>query len=485
MPKESKRALKNWAHLRFSIVGPLLATPPEKGELAKELEKLASRRYPHPTREGEWVTFAFSTLERWYYQALETDDPVASLSRKVRTDSGQCKAVDSNLLQILKNQYGNFPQWSRQLHSDNLVAYLKEHPELGTAPSYSSVRRVMAAMGWRKKPKPRTDGQRRAAERLQSKEVRSFEAPFVHSLWHLDFHEGSRKVADAKGIWHKPKALCILDDRSRLCCHIQWYLGETAEDLIHGLIQAFQKRRLPRSLLTDNGSAMTAGETENGLLRLGIIHERTLPYSPYCNGKQEVFWGQLEGRLIAMLSNIEHLTLEMLNNYSQAWVEMEYNRSIHSEIAMSPLDRLLNEKTVCRPCPDMQTLRFAFTVEVCRTQRRSDGTLSIDGVRFEVPCRMRHFDRLTVRYRSWDLSMAYLVDPREGQILAEIHPQDKAKNAYRFRRQIDSADTITPPKPDKQESVPPLLRRLLADYAATGLPAAYIPKDEKETADVD
>jgi hypothetical protein len=175
----------------------------------------------------------------------------------------------------------------------------------------------------------------------------------------------------------------------------------------------------------------------------------------------------------------------MLNNYSQAWVEMEYNRSIHSEIAMSPLDRLLNEKTVCRPCPDMQTLRFAFTVEVCRTQRRSDGTLSIDGVRFEVPCRMRHFDRLTVRYRSWDLSMAYLVDPREGQILAEIHPQDKAKNAYRFRRQIDSADTITPPKPDKQESVPPLLRRLLADYAATGLPAAYIPKDEKETADVD
>src|SRR5208282_4022384 len=251
-------------------------------------------------------------------------------------------------------------------------------------------------------------------------------------------------------------ALCILDDRSRLCCHLQWYLGETAEDLIHGLIQAFQKRRLPRSLLTDNGSAMTAGETENGLLRLGIVHERTLPYSPYCNGKQEVFWGQLEGRLIAMLSNIEHLTLEMLNNYSQAWVEMEYNRSIHSEIAMSPLDRLLNEKTVCWPCPDMQTLRFAFTVEVCRTQRRSDGTLSIDGVRFEVPCRMRHFDRLTVRYRSWDLSMAYLVDPREGQILAKIHPQDKAKNAYRFRRQIDSADTITPPEPDKQESVPPL-----------------------------
>ena len=48
MTEESKRTLKNWAHLRFSIVGPLLARPPDKGDLAKELEELASRRYPHP-----------------------------------------------------------------------------------------------------------------------------------------------------------------------------------------------------------------------------------------------------------------------------------------------------------------------------------------------------------------------------------------------------------------------------------------------------
>lgn len=35
MSEESKRTLKNWAHLRFSIVGPLLARPPDKGDLAK------------------------------------------------------------------------------------------------------------------------------------------------------------------------------------------------------------------------------------------------------------------------------------------------------------------------------------------------------------------------------------------------------------------------------------------------------------------
>jgi hypothetical protein len=39
----------------------------------------------------------------------------------------------------------------------------------------------------------------------------------------------------------------VLDDRSRLACHLQWYLAETAELIAHGLSQAFQKRGLPRS----------------------------------------------------------------------------------------------------------------------------------------------------------------------------------------------------------------------------------------------
>ena len=71
------------------------------------------------------------------------------------------------------------------------------------------------------------------------------------------------------GQWLRPIALGILDDHSRLCCHVQWYLSETAEDLVHGLSQAIQKRGLPRALLTDNGSAMVAEEVTEGLLAPG------------------------------------------------------------------------------------------------------------------------------------------------------------------------------------------------------------------------
>jgi transposase InsO family protein len=41
------------------------------------------------------------------------------------------------------------------------------------------------------------------------------------------------------------------------------------------------KRNLPRAVMTDNGSAMVSEEFVCGLARLGVVHQTTLPYSPY------------------------------------------------------------------------------------------------------------------------------------------------------------------------------------------------------------
>src|ERR1035437_6289872 len=60
--------------------------------------------------------------------------------------------------------------------------------------------------------------------------------------------------------------------------------------------------------MTDNGAAMLADETVTGLASLGIVHQTTLPYSPYQNAKQESFWGRVEGRLMAMLEGEETLS---------------------------------------------------------------------------------------------------------------------------------------------------------------------------------
>ena len=339
-----------WAHFRFSVVGSLLSSPPARGALKTAIRSLAEKTWCHPIT-GRDVRFSAVTIERWYYMARRGhDDPVAVLRRAVRKDRGKV-SLAAALAQRLLLQYRDHPHWSYQLHYDNLAALVKADPALGRLGSYSTVKRYMQAHGWVRKPRPQPrgrPGEAVAEARRQAREIRSYEADYVGSLWHLDFHHGSLKVLTQGGHWLRPIALGILDDHSRLCCHVQWYLSETAEDLVHGLSQAIQKRGLPRALLTDNGSAMVAEEVTQGLLRLGIVPERTLPYSPYQNGKQEAFWGTLEGRLMKMLDGVAELTLAVLNEATQAWVEIEYNRAVHRETSCSPVERFAQAPDVLR-----------------------------------------------------------------------------------------------------------------------------------------
>jgi putative transposase len=477
-PSQSTSSL--WAQFRFSVVGSLLSSPPTRGALKAAICSLAEKNWCHPIT-GRDVRFSAVTIERWYYLARRGgDDPVAVLRRAVRKDRGKV-SLAAALAQRLLLQYRDHPHWSYQLHYDNLAALVKVDPALGSLRSYSTVRRYMQAHGW--VPRPRLSARGRpgeaiAATRRQTREIRSYEADYVGSLWHLDFHHGSLKLLTPGGQWLRPIALGILDDHSRLCCHVQWYLSETAEDLVHGLSQAIQKRGLPRALLTDNGSAMVAEEVTQGLLRLGIVAERTLPYSPYQNGKQEAFWGTVEGRLMKMLDSVADLTLDLLNEATQAWVEMEYNRAVHRETSCSPVERFAKAPDVLRSSPSSEALRDAFRLETSRTQRQSDGTISLEGVRFEVPARYRHFRELSVRYARWDLGRVDLVDEQSGTILAPLYPLDKTANADGRRAAVEPElmDPPSPVSPRQDGQLPPLLKSILQEYSATGMPPAYLPK---------
>jgi hypothetical protein len=130
-----------------------------------------------------------------------------------------------------------------------------------------------------------------------------------------------------------------------------------------------------------------------------------------------------------------------------------------------------------RPRPDSATLKLAFTKNDRRTQRKSDGTIVIEGHRFEIPNRYRHFTRVEIRYASWDLTQIHLVDERTGQVLCRLFPQDKAANASGLRRSLEAIPTqlITVPP---ATGIAPLLSKLLAQQADTGLPPAYLPKDD-------
>ena len=471
-----------WARLRFSIIGSLLAAPPAPRQLLAALQALASRTWRHPVSDLE-VRFAVSTLQRWYYGARGATDPVAALRNRLRTDVGRFPSLSPQAIAFLTLQYREHPGWTMQLHLDNLRVALAgiDTP----VPSYPTLRRYLLAHGMRRQRalKGATDGALQARERLEQREVRSYELEHVGALWHLDFHHCSRKVLTRTGEWIKPLLLGVIDDRSRLVCHLQWYRDETTESLVHGFAQALMKRGLPRALMSDNGAAMLAEEFTSGLARLGIVHHTTLPYSPYQNAKQESLWARIETRLMAMLEGEAALDLDLLNRATQAWVEQEYHRSVHTEIDATPLARYLQGPSVARPCPDSDTVFGAFRIEVSRRVRHSDATVSLAAQRFEIPARYAELSTVQVRYARWDRSRVDLIDARSGALLCPIRPLDKAANADRVRGPRHPLATTDAPATTTEPCVSgmaPLLRQLLAQYAATGLPPAYLPTPNED-----
>ena len=97
---------------------------------------------------------------------------------------------------------------------------------------------------------------------------------------------------------------------------------------------------------------------------------------------------------------------------------------------------------------DASALRAAFRIEVARRQRRADGTVSLAGIRLEIPARYRALETVHLRYARWDLAHVDLVDPHSGAILSPLRPLDKAANAGESRR------ALVPGAPVPQPSAP-------------------------------
>lgn len=160
------------AHLRFSIIGLLLAAPPEPGQLYPALRALAAKTWRHPLT-GKDIRFAAATIERWYYAARYASDPVNRLRDRRRGDRGTFHSLVPQVITVLRAQYEAHPGWSMQLHFDNLRAALHDT----ALPSYPTIRRYLRAHGMLRRARPAraSEGALAARDRLEQREIRSYE----------------------------------------------------------------------------------------------------------------------------------------------------------------------------------------------------------------------------------------------------------------------------------------------------------------------
>jgi putative transposase len=140
-----------------------------------------------------------------------------------------------------------------------------------------------------------------------------------------------------------------LDDHSRLFTGYRWV---TAEDTVRAeaaLRAGLSSRGVPSALYLDNGSPFVSAQLLRACASLGIrlIHSR--PGRPEGRGKIERVFRTVRDQFLVEVAHTELPDVVRLNQVFAAWVETVYHRAVHSETAMTPLERFAAGGPVSAP----------------------------------------------------------------------------------------------------------------------------------------
>lgn len=407
-PRDEGEAI---AIFRSQMIGALAHRRFEsRGELKRELRALSCIKVT-PPGAPRTRTYSVPTLERWLYAYRHGG--LDALRPQGRSDRGHCRELTDAQRELLLDIRREYPRASVSL----IVRTLEIDGRLEKgAVSPSTVRRFYEEHGMARLP----------ARVHEGRERRRWEAAHPMSLWHADvchgpaLHVGKRKLP--------LRIHAILDDASRYVVALRAAHTERESEMIALCIEAIRRFGRPGALYLDNGSTYVghALATMCGRLEVGLWH--ATPYDPEARGKMERFWRTLREQCLDHLgqnSSLHDVQVRLL-----AWLDRHYHRAPHGGLmGKSPLEAFERE----RPEPRAATERELDDALTLRARRRvrSDGTLSVGGVEWELEQGFLSGKVVTVARSLLDAERAPWVE-HEGRTLA-LRRVDAKANAKRRR----------------------------------------------------
>jgi transposase InsO family protein len=253
---------------------------------------------------------------------------------------------------------------SATLARDRLVA---EELITSRSPSETSLRRFIRAHALR------------TASASPATERHAFAKEEPNELWTLDFMVGP-KIAGTK---MAPRLLALIDDASRFIVLGRFLPSESYADLAPSLAEAFARHGLPLAIYCDNGAAFSTHDLALACARLEVALIHSKPYVPQSRGKIERFFGTVRSRFLAGADTAALASLSALDAAFTSWLESDYHRRVHSSLGVTPLARFLDTSRPKRWISRQELdLHFHHTL---RRRVRADCTVSVAGVRYEVP----------------------------------------------------------------------------------------------------
>jgi putative transposase len=215
----------------------------------------------------------------------------------------------------------------------------------------------------------------RADGRTPGKVYGRFEAGVRNELWTGDGLHGP-KLADSAA---RAVLVAFIDDHSRLLVGWRWGTGEDVFRLEAALRAGLMSRGVPEGILVDRGSAFVSSQLLRACAVLGVKLVHASPRAATTKGKIERFWRTMRDQFLVEID--DGVELAELNRLFSTWLEVVYQRRVHSETGQTPLARF--DAAGAPPLPTPALLREAFLWSVERTVTKT-ATVSLHSNQYEV-----------------------------------------------------------------------------------------------------
>ena len=303
---ETDKKAEETAAYRLKVILPLCAP-----ELCRQdrimLQHEAAERWD----------ISYRTVGRWLDAYLK--EGFEGLKPKKMPDKTELKTISAEVLDLAIAIRKENP--GRSVEDIILIIESEGRAEPGVV-KRSTLQRYLSAAGYSQK-------QMRAYLATPGKAAFRFQKKHRFELWQGDVKYGPMIMIDGKET--RTYWVCWIDDCTRYIVHAEFYIGETADNILDCLKKAIDKAGLPDKLMVDNGAAYRSEALRQVCNRLGIKLIRCKPYSPESKGKQERKNKDMD-KFIEEARLEDFRSFDELNLFNKMWVSETHNNKPHSAL---------------------------------------------------------------------------------------------------------------------------------------------------------
>jgi transposase InsO family protein len=387
---------------RFGLIAPVIQGTYDDKSRAAYYRRVTKKPLARP--DGSVFDYKPQTLHCW--ELMYRNGGMDALIMQPRSDKGAPRALSGDAIQRIYSILDQFPK----LPATQVRVKLLGEGLITSKVSERCIQRFMKEWNLR------------SAASAARKDRKAFEEEYFGGMWQADSCYFPY-VPDDAGKMRRAYLLAIIDDHSRFLVASELFFNDNAPNFQKVLKDAVSTAGVPHKLYVDHG-----GPYDNNQIALICGNLGTaLLHAPVRDGAAK---GKVE-RLFrtikeTWLYGIDTSDIGSIGEFNQMLAKFarEYNLTRHSSTAETPMDRFLRTRGRIKTPISREWLDDCFLNRE-RRKVRSDGTLQIRNVQFDVPLQFIG-QTVDVRFPPDRLDEALILHEKTKYLL---HKTNKAENA--------------------------------------------------------